>query len=439
MRRIADACCAVHVTADVAVLEHVRLADVHADPHVDPDIAGPGASGQSLLAGDRRLQRVRRLGKDRKEVVSLAVDLLTAVAFERHAQEAPVLGKHLGVALAQRLEQPRRALDVREEERKSPGRELPPGRCGGARAVQRLVLAEDPTLELLQRRARLDSKLVDEEAPRLLVHVECLRLPPRPVEGDHELAPQPFPERLCGGERLELTDELGVAPAGEIGLDASLHAREPELLETVGRALCERVVREVGQGWSAPELERASAGHGRGRRVARVELALAFGEQRLEALQVQLGWPDAQEVSRRLGHKGPERLVLCPVRLEQLAECRDIALDSRLRLARRLALPQLLDQDIGRHEPIGVQEQERQNGALLGASQCKRFPVAARAERTQDPELERAAGAHLVAPDTNQEPSPCLAAGQRASSAAPDRSSQADSNSRKQTNEEVRR
>ena len=55
---------------------------------------------------------------------------------------------------------------------------------------------------------------------------------------------------------LELADELGSATKLELGLDPLLDGGQPQLLEPGGLVLGERLVREVGQRRTAPELER---------------------------------------------------------------------------------------------------------------------------------------------------------------------------------------
>src|SRR5205823_3895035 len=45
------------------------------------------------------------------------------------------------------------------------------------------LLSQDRAVALLERRARLDPELVVERAPRVVVDVERLRLPPGAVEG----------------------------------------------------------------------------------------------------------------------------------------------------------------------------------------------------------------------------------------------------------------
>jgi hypothetical protein len=57
-----------------------------------------------------------------------------------------------------------------------------------ARRRDRDLLAQDRAVELLECRAGLDPELVDERPAGGLVHLECLGLPPRPVERQHQLA-----------------------------------------------------------------------------------------------------------------------------------------------------------------------------------------------------------------------------------------------------------
>jgi len=52
-----------------------------------------------------------------EEGISLRVDLVAATRLERGTQEGPTLCQHVGVALAQLLQQLGRPLDVAEEQR----------------------------------------------------------------------------------------------------------------------------------------------------------------------------------------------------------------------------------------------------------------------------------------------------------------------------------
>ena len=55
--------------------------------------------------------------------------------------------------------------------------------------VERRIVPEDSPLDLLELGARLNSELVDEDAARVLIRGECLRLPARPVQRPHQIHP----------------------------------------------------------------------------------------------------------------------------------------------------------------------------------------------------------------------------------------------------------
>ena len=92
--------------------------------------ARPTPSGQRLATASARCAATaaatasRRPREGDEEGVTLGVDLATVVRVERRAQHALMLGEHLGVAAAQPRQQPRRALDVGEQERDGPARKL---------------------------------------------------------------------------------------------------------------------------------------------------------------------------------------------------------------------------------------------------------------------------------------------------------------------------
>ena len=80
--------------------------------------------GEPALPFGSRERRVSRSAKRDEERVPLRVDLLSAMCLERGAQDSAVVGEHLPVLVSQLLDQPGRALDVREEERDCAAREL---------------------------------------------------------------------------------------------------------------------------------------------------------------------------------------------------------------------------------------------------------------------------------------------------------------------------
>ncbi len=93
---------------------------MNAHPHAD----WPPAECRLRLCGGG--EGAVRLRKRDEEGIALRVDLDAAVRREGFAHEALVLGERSGVGLgAELVEQPRRALDVGEEEGDDPGRQRP--------------------------------------------------------------------------------------------------------------------------------------------------------------------------------------------------------------------------------------------------------------------------------------------------------------------------
>ena len=77
-------------------------------------------------------------------------------------------------------------------------------------------------MELAQRAARLDRR-ARRRAPRRAAWYASSASAWRPqrYRREHQPPVQPLAQRLLGDERLELADDLGVAPGGEVGVDAA--------------------------------------------------------------------------------------------------------------------------------------------------------------------------------------------------------------------------
>src|SRR5436309_2048868 len=134
-----------------------------------------------------------------------------------------------------------------------------PGRChsvccrGSACCLERRVVAEDPLLQPLQRRARLDPELLHEHLPCLLVGIERLRLALGAVEGEHQLRAQPFPQRVFTDEHLQLAQHLIVPPERKIAVDPIHQRRQPQLVELCHLLTPVRLEQESGESGAAPE------------------------------------------------------------------------------------------------------------------------------------------------------------------------------------------
>ncbi len=114
-----DAGGAVHVISDVAFVRHERRACVQADAHMDR------AGRQRFRKRSSSCERAGRRREGEEERIALGVDLDPALGRTRLSYHPTVLGECLGVRLGpERMQEPRRALDVGEEERDGAGRKV---------------------------------------------------------------------------------------------------------------------------------------------------------------------------------------------------------------------------------------------------------------------------------------------------------------------------
>ena len=209
-------------------------------------------------------------------------------------------------------------------------------------------------MELLKCGARLDAELLDKMTARVLVGGERFCLSPRPVQREHQLAAESLAKWVVPDERFHLGDELCVALTLEVGVNAILERGKANLLEARRLVLGERLEREVGERWASPQVE------------CHTELRSAFFrrpglgslDHPSEALEVELLRRDLQPVPGRCGshHIGPQ----C------LPELRDEVLQRGGGSRRRALSPQQVDQSVGRDDASGIQQQDCQDGALLG-------------------------------------------------------------------------
>ena len=119
--RVRDPERAVDVDADVAVLAERGGAGVQ--PDADAHRRGPVVARDPPLRVDRGLRGGLGLGEGGEELVAARVDLVAVGCRDRFAQEAPEVGEHGLPAVAELAGEPRRALDVGEEEGDGSGRE----------------------------------------------------------------------------------------------------------------------------------------------------------------------------------------------------------------------------------------------------------------------------------------------------------------------------
>ena len=249
---------------------------------------------------------------------------------------------------------------------------------------ERRVLVEDLTLEPPQVLARLEAELLRERAAALLVGLQRLRLPTRAVEGEHELAPGPFAQRVLADERLELDDELLVASELEIGFDPLLLGGEAELVEARDLGLREVRVSELRQCGAAPERERLA-------QLLRRELGLAARasapcvlERVPKDVGIELTALEVEAVSVAVGLERSTRRAQSPT------QPRDERLQRLQRRRGRRLAPEPVDEPVRRHDLVRVEQQDREELALLPAGDLDALALDDDFERAEDPRFHRA-------------------------------------------------
>src|SRR6266508_1604796 len=154
-------------------------------------------------------------------------------------------------------------------------------------------------------------------------------------------------------KRLELADDLGVAAECQESIDALLERRQVELFEPRNLAPGEWLEGEVGERRTTPEgegLAELRLGCGR---IAVGGRLLCIGPQTLEAVELELMPCQIERVPRR-----PRDEKRPSLRVQELAQARDIDLHRLAGGLRRLVAPQRVDETVGGDGFVGVQEED---------------------------------------------------------------------------------
>jgi len=117
-------------------------------------------------------------------------------------------------------------------------------------------VTKNRAVELAKRRPWVDSELLRERSPCVLVNLQRLGLASRAVQRQHQLGAQALTQWIRRDERFDLADQLGVSAALDLRVDALL-GDETELLEPAG--FCLREGRAYANSASGSPRQSASA------------------------------------------------------------------------------------------------------------------------------------------------------------------------------------
>ena len=162
---------------------------------------------------------------------------------------------------------------------------------------------------------------------------------------------------MFGDQFFKLSDELRMASERQFGSDPLLERGQSDLLEPLHRELCERLVSEVGERRTAPEVERLGKEACGRSRVSLCESSACLLGAPLEPLQVELLGREPDDVSGRTG--------LDRRRAERLAESGDVPLHLRDGGDGSRSRVQVVGESVDRDDAVCVEEQDRQGRALL--------------------------------------------------------------------------
>jgi hypothetical protein len=194
------------------------------------------------------------------------------------------------------------------------------------RRPKRWILLEDALLEVPKRRAGVDAEFVCQGASGPVEGVERLALPPGPVQGQHQLAPQRLPERVSGDQIFQFADHLEVASGGQLGLDALLHRAQPGLLQAPDLALGERHMSQILERRAPEQRDPVAQSIARGR-VLSTQRHPGPSEQRLEAVQVEFAGLHPQPIPGRVRREPGAAFVV----RQHPSQPRDVGLERGLR------------------------------------------------------------------------------------------------------------
>ena len=138
----------------------------------------------------------------------------------------------------------------------------PPLDRRAGRDEQAAILIEDPVLEILQLRRRIDPETLGQRDPRAPERPQRLGLAARSVQRQHVHGAQALAPRMLDGQRLQLGDDLAMTAGVQIGLDARLEGGETDLAEPGALAVQGAVGLDVGVRVPAPHRQRRPQ-HGR--------------------------------------------------------------------------------------------------------------------------------------------------------------------------------
>ena len=253
--------------------------------------------------------------------------------------------------------------------------------------VQRRVLGQHGCVQAPQRLAGVDAELTREQVADPPVGGQRVALPAAPVQRQHQLAVQPLPQRMLCGQLVQLGGQRVVPAQRQVRVDPGLDRGQPQLLQPGRLRPGERVIGQVGQHLAPPQAQRLPQRPGGLLVPARLQRRPPGREAVLEPRRVQPLTVHAQQVPAAPGHQDLARRAPGPARLQRLAQVRDVDLHGGDPPLGRVPGPEVLGEPVQRHDPVRLEQQQREHGPLPRAAQRHRTTGPGDLQRSENAEL----------------------------------------------------
>ena len=208
---------------------------------------------------------------------------------------------------------------------------------------------------------------------------------PGAVERQHQLLTQALAERVLAHQGTKLGNEHDVAPTPEVGLDAFLDCIESQFLHLPAGVACPGLSLEIGQRPPSPKLERSPELLARLLCIAVSEQLAPMTDEAAKPFDVDLLGIDIEYVPGRARSED-----FCTPR-QGPPQSRDMRLQGSGGVRRRCRSPERLDETIARNDPVGVQEEQDEDAALLVATKGHDTLAVSNFERSEQSEVQRQA------------------------------------------------
>ncbi len=215
-------------------------------------------------------------------------------------------------------------------------------------------------------------------AAGILIGAQRFRLPAGAIEGHHQLCPKAFSQRVPAGQGFDLSNQSSVAARRKLGVDAVLNGCQALLIEPHDRRSQTPLVGKVRERGSSPHRQGFSEHRCRPDRIA-IEQSSSPRQLFLESQPIGIGSVEMESVPRL--NAGDDLAA------EEPAQTRHVRLKGTASRLRRIIPPHLVDETVGRHSLVGVDEQHGEYRTLAAATQGQRSPPVDDLQRPQNPEV----------------------------------------------------